>query len=124
MPFGRRSVGAINLAVIVVMLITWGFHPVITVIPCGLKDLISLCILSKYLVSTLSFECFIVTLGSEGPTTTHCGDLVGFLVSESSTSFVYVQLVGGGDGRLEGLPDDADFAGGVLEFRDIFQCSV
>ena len=36
-------------------------------------------------------------------------------------SYTSSWLVGGGDGHLQGLRDDVDLAGGVLEIRDIFR---
>ena len=112
------GVCVIHLTKIVLLSISWGLTHVIIVDPCGLKDFISVRILWKDLISPLSFECLVASLG--GLSATVSGDLVGFLVSKSSTSFVYVELVGGSDGCLQGLRNDIDFAGGILEFRDIF----
>ena len=69
----------------------------------------------------LSGGSIIATLGGKGRATTSCGDLVSFSVNQCSASFVYFKLGGGGNGHLQCLRDDVDFAGGVLEFRDVFR---
>ena len=98
---------------------SWWYASVITVSSRGFKDLLSLRIFWEYLIGPFSFKILVTSLGSKGLTTTGSGGLVGFSVSKSSTSFVYIELVGGGDGCLQGLRDDVDFAGGIFEFGDI-----
>ena len=96
---------------------SWWYASTIAVSSRGFKNLISVHVLQEDLICPFSF---IASLGSKRLTTTGIGNLVGFSVSKSNTSFVYVELVGGGNGCLQGLRDDIDFTCGILEFGDIF----